>query len=319
MKNLNLVRCDASIDSSGHIVVGTAKTGCRQYTEIKPGTSVDGDYAYLLTNDAGKWEAGVVTVASGAAGAKVPKTWDAVQGTFANGTSALTLSCPHIAENSPAIAPGSLAPEAGLNYDLAMGSAASAMFGNSVAIGSGANAHAASTTVLGAGGIAMTPGEVALAMGYRTHSRMARLTGYVDGSTPGDQFRAYVDGSVFAPATTYSAVSSGGLMRVRAYVVMYNSYVGALSAANCWAMTIDYAIMVSGGASTTLYTSKTDLAKVGTFTSINVAVDSAGGLTMTGGTATRSVDASAFVYIDDYATNTGDNTGFPGFSGGGGV
>ena len=87
-----------------------------------------------------------------------------------------------------------------------------------------------------------------------------------------------------------------------------------MPASNCWALTVDYAVYitvpVSTPVSTTLYTNITTLAKVGTFTGINLAVNSDGGLTLSGGSGSVTAQAVAFIRTLDTSTTTADYQGF---------
>lgn len=176
MTTYNRIKCAASTDGSGMIVLGAARPGYQVMPDTwSPGAEVPGDYPYLLEDAFGNWEIGYIRV--NAAGAYLGRfTTDG--STFADGTAGLvfsqgpssltTVACSPSGGNPPKATNSSLAigenavSSVGVTGAVAVGNTARAQKNGSIAIGNGSLADGVTSVAIGQNAAAHYEGEIAV-------------------------------------------------------------------------------------------------------------------------------------------------------------
>lgn len=211
MSHFNRVKCDATISSSGVIVVGAAKPGflapTNLWTDGSTMTGTPGAYTYLLESAAGAWEIGCVQVSYAApdiAGGIYRNVLQSSDGAFANSTTGLTMTLIVSAESMWAV------------NRLASGDAPPSAWGTSMAAGVGAKAADRTNGAVAVGPLAQTTGNNAVGLGRAV---TAAAESVAVGSGAGATSFAVAVGSgaavsgsgssIGGVAVGYSALSSG--------------------------------------------------------------------------------------------------------------
>lgn len=311
MSQYSRVRCNASISSTGKIVIGTALTGFKAPPFMwfdGTNTTVEelGRHQYVLEDAAGAWEIGYVEVLTSGDNTRV--IVESSGGGFANNTSALIFSMSPGISNSFCGPTSTIPPKASLT-SMAVGQNAKVKLnvGQSMAMGPGSHVDDAYAVAIGFGAVAYQKTESVIG---RIRQFQAEWTG--DVGTTGTPMTISGDAWDMAEWDAIWTSRSDGMMRIKGTLTVTDD-ADSTNTAKMKVINVDYVLWVVPGSSSATLLGTATLASLftgGSAPNSSFSIQSGTGAILIGTTySADTITIRGILEVHDFQTQLGSING----------